>query len=167
MKALLVTLSFIIASSAFAGDNPASEASIRKVLELTESRKVFDQAISQMDDRMQESFRQVVGNSPKQQAIIDRMNRDIVALTQKELSWEKMEPQVVTIYAAAFNEDEIAAMIAFYQSEAGRSIIRKMPQVLEENAAITQKFMLDLMPKIMEIQKEAWRQLDELSDEKE
>lgn len=166
MRALLATLlSFIIASTAFAGDNPASEASVRKLLELTGTEKVVDQMMLQVDSVMQNAIKQATSDarfSPERQAIIDRFSKSFALLMQEELKWERMEPLFVALYTETLSEDEVAAIIAFNQSEVGQSINRKTPLLLQKNLEMRQKMLLAIMPKILEIADDMAKQLQEL-----
>jgi len=49
---------------------------------------------------------------------------------------EEFKQLIVGLYQTNFTEPEIDAMIAFYSSEHGRSIIGKMPQVVQESMQV-------------------------------
>ena len=44
-------------------------------------------------------------------------------------------------------------MLAFYQSETGQSVVKKMPEVMAASMQITQQLMKDVYPKIMQMSK--------------
>jgi len=173
MRILLAALSFFIAAAAFAADTPASEASVKALIELSGHRKIFDQAFAQLDAKMQETFAK--GDYPPEfQVIFDRTRGKLVALAQKELGWERVEPLLIALYRDIFNADEIAAITAYYQAKAGKSppksipsevkqsIARKIPQVQQEIEEMKQKSIRDLMLKLAVIQSEALIELIEL-----
>jgi len=174
MRTLLAALSFCIAAAAFAGNAPASEASVRTLIELSGHKQIFDQAFSQLDAKMQKTFAK--GDYPPEfQVIFDRMRGKLVALAQKELGWERMEPLLIGIYRDIFSADEIAAITAHYQSRAGKSaspesippevkqsIAQKIPQVQQKIEELKQESLRDLMAKLAVIQGEALIELIEL-----
>ena len=77
---------------------------------------------------------------------------DVVA---EDLSWAKLKDDYVTIYAETFTADELKGLIAFYKSPAGRAFVAKQPELMERSMKVTQKRMLEIMPKIQALTKEA------------
>lgn len=69
------------------------------------------------------------------------------------MSWDKMKPIYVSVYAETFSPGELQAMINFYKTDAGQKWIEKQPQL---QAAIMQKsreVISDMQNKIMESMK--------------
>jgi hypothetical protein len=55
------------------------------------------------------------------------------------LSWEKVSPRLVELYAGAFSEAEMRAMIAFYRTPTGQKVVAEWPALLQRQAAIGQE----------------------------
>ena len=79
---------------------PASEASVRELLDVTKTRQMLDQVYAQVDAMYAGSMRQAFGGtlSAEQQARVDRLSTRMMALVKKELSWEVLAPMYVDIY---------------------------------------------------------------------
>ncbi len=52
--------------------------------------------------------------------------------------------QVSLIYAEVFTEEELDAMLAFYTSPAGQSMIKKMPQMMGHTMQLSQQWGMAL-----------------------
>lgn len=153
-----IALTFALTISAtFAADTPASEASIRELLQVTEARKLVDGILPQIDAGMKASMQQALKGqapTPKQQKSIDKMTEKMMALMQEEFSWEKLEPLYLQIYQKAFTQEEVDGMLAFYKSPAGAAVIKKLPTVMKESMGSVQQMMGPLMQKIQILAKE-------------
>jgi hypothetical protein len=79
---------------------------------------------------------------------------------KEDLSWEKMKEQVIDVYMKYYTEKEITDMLAFYDSESGKSIIEKMPKVTHESMLITQTLLKDFMPKIQVLSQELQAEIE-------
>ena len=54
---------------------------------------------------------------------------DVVRDAMREDFTPKMIERMIPVYAQAFSESELEAMVAFYESPAGQSIVRKTPSL--------------------------------------
>lgn len=153
MKKILcaVLLSLFVVVPAFATDEPPSDDSLRELLEVTQSHKLFDSAMQQMDVMMQAQMQKNLTGlklSEAQKQAVDDWRHGYVALVQKEFNFEQLEPQVLDIYRKNFNQQEVDAMIRFYRSDAGQSMINKMPLVMQDSLRLAQSRMTELMPQL-------------------
>lgn len=136
---------------------------MRQLLEVTQSRKLMDGMMSQIDSSMQLGMKQALaGNTPtgEQQAVLDEMRQKIVALMQQEMRWDVLEPKFIAVYRQSFTEQEVAGMLAFYKTPAGQAVITKMPLVMQHTMATMQELMGSMMPKLQAIQSEARQKLN-------
>lgn len=150
-------LLFLLLGGPAALAEPASEASVRRLLEVTQARALLQQVQQQAKDMMQGLAQQnLQGKSPTptQEAAITRMTARMVALIQEQLSWERQEPMYMRLYTQTFTEDEVAGMLAFYETPAGRATIEKMPLVLRQIAQESQRSMVEMDARLKEIQKD-------------
>ena len=145
IRNLLLLVLLLGGSAALA--EPASEASVRRLLEVTQARALLQQVQQQAQDMMQGLAQQSLrGKSPTpaQEAAITRMTARMVALIQEQLSWERQEPMYMRLYTQTFTEDEVAGMLAFYETPAGRATIEKMPLVLRQISQESQRSMAEM-----------------------
>jgi uncharacterized protein len=169
MPKSVVSLLFILIASApvFAADTAPSPASLQKLLEVTETRKLIEGSMAQMDAMIQRSTQQsmqgqVVG--PEKQKILDELRGRVVKIMQEEITWDRLEPAFVDIYTKSFTQKEVDGMLAFYETDVGKSMITKMPQVMQLSMELVQTYLGDAMPKVQRAQEEAVAQLKALDE---
>lgn len=132
-----------------AQDRASAAAPSARQLDLT--RRYIDLT---MTDQFEHSLRQVIiaqaEMDPNARSLPDADRRFIAELSA-ELTTD-MIPQMleamVPIYARTFTEAELEAMIAFYDSEMGKSIIEKTMTVMPEANAAAMTVMPQLMEKM-------------------
>jgi hypothetical protein len=163
----LLTLSLFFIANAHAADEPASAASIKKLLAITQVAKLVDMMPGQIDDMIKPAMNQALDGQPmnaKQHEIMDGMSAKLTALLKKEMSWEILEPTFVDIYRQALTEQEVQGMIAFYQTPAGKAVVEKMPRIMQASLQFTQSSMTSLMPKIQQLVSDTIEQLEAAAD---
>ena len=77
---------------------------------------------------------QLLDRNQASQADRDRMQRILAAQeasVRDMLSWDKLKPLYVRVYSDTMTADEVLAMTRFYESPEGRSVMQKMPQILQ------------------------------------
>ena len=158
----VVLLSIFLATHVFAVDSLPTEESIKQLLAITESRKLVDGMMNQMNGMMNDSLQQVLQGqpvTPKQQKILDNMQSKVITLLKQEYNWDYLEPLYIRIYRESFTQEEINGMLAFYKTPTGRALIKKMPVVMQKSMTEMQKRMVPLMEKLHKIQQEALGEL--------
>jgi hypothetical protein len=78
----------------------------------------------------------------------------VFKLVSTELSWEKLKPDVVKLYADAYTEQELDAIIAFYKSPVGQSVIAKQADLQTKTSAIAQQRMAAVYPELQKLLKD-------------
>jgi uncharacterized protein len=145
-------ITFLVAlTAARAAETPASEASIREMLQVTEARKLVDGMFPQVESMMKSSIQQAMKGrtiSEADQKVIDRMTAKVIGTMKEELNWEKLEPLYLTIYQKSFSQEEVEGMLAFYKSPAGSALIKKLPVVMHETMASMQERMGPMMQRM-------------------
>ena len=135
----------------------ASEASLHRLLEVQQARKIVETMSQQMDVVFTNSLNQMLAGkhlNAKQQEVIDKSRIKMRDLFKDVMSWEVMEPLYMKVYADTFTQKEIDGMTAFYSSPVGHAVIQKMPLVLTNSMQEMQKRMGTLFPKVQQIAKE-------------
>lgn len=142
---------------------PASEASIREMLAVTEARKLVDGMYPQFDQMMKASMSQALHGqtmTPAQQKIADNMRARMMEIMKQELSWEVLEPIYLNIYQQSFSQEEIDGMLAFYKTPAGAALIKKMPLVVQNTMTAMQQRMGPMMQKIQASTRDAIAEME-------
>lgn len=143
----------------------ADEASVRKLLQVTEAKKLVDGMYAQLDQVFESSLRQSLGGTeltPGQLQIAQQAQAEIVGLIKSEMGWDRLEPSMIEIYQKNFTEAEVQGMLQFYESDVGRSMIAKMPAVMASSMQVTQQRMVEIAPKLQEVQRKTTERLQEL-----
>jgi uncharacterized protein len=157
MRPLKHVLVIFLCASTAAFAAPASEDSIRQLLAVTKTRSTLDGMQNQFKEMMHKSVQEALrGRIPtlEQQEAIDRMENKLLAIVQRELSWEKLEPMYIHLYQELFTEEEIAGMLSFYGTPAGQAVVNKMPTLVQQSMLQMQEMRQKLGPEIRRIQQE-------------
>lgn len=77
------------------------------------------------------------------------------------LSWEGVKEDYVKIYVAVFTEEEIRALINFYQSSIGQKLVSKQPELMEKSMELSQKRFMEIMPRLMSLMQQAMPESEE------
>lgn len=128
----------------------ASSADIDRLLEVMDMRSMLDSMLKQMSEVQEATITQAFGGdlSDKDRAEMSDFMRRTNAKVHARLSWDRLEPLFSRVYTQLFSKREVDAMIAFYGSAEGQSILKKSPQIMaltmQEMQPIMQEMMADL-----------------------
>ena len=103
-----------------------------------------------------------MGITEDEKPIFDKYFSKLTLVMREKMSWEEMEPEVINIYERHFTNKEISDMLAFYKTESGKSLITKMPVVMQESMQMSQQFAQNILPEIQEIALELEKELKEI-----
>src|ERR1041385_810921 len=134
-----------------------TEASVKQLLEVAQTHKLFDSVMKQMDLLMLQAIAQATQGQPvseKVQNDIDRHRSEMTSLMKELLDWKKLEPIYVRIYQKSFTQAEVDGMIAFYKTPAGQAMIGKMPAVMQNSIDEMQQLMGPVMEQIQKTQQD-------------
>jgi uncharacterized protein len=149
MKSIIIgILAIAIQVSAYA--ESSKRESVEELLRITNVDSMIDNMYSQMD-QMFVGMGQQMGIKTSEQDIFDNYMKKVTASMKEMMSWEKMKAPMTDIYLTSYTEKEIQDMLDFYRSETGRSLIKKMPQVMSESMMLSQEMMKGFMPKVQEL----------------
>jgi len=157
MKSLIVVLAMMVAAPTFAKDGPASEASVRKMMELSKVRSLLDSVWDQMDTSMNTAVKSALNGqtmSPEQQRLFDDSREKMVAILREELSWDKIEPIFVDVYSKTFTQKEIDGISKFYQSKVGQAMVAKLPQVMQATSTALMSRLQAIIPRMQAMQQQ-------------
>jgi hypothetical protein len=151
-------LCFAAVTPAFAADTPPSEASIRRLMVATDSKKTLDSALTAIDASMSNGLKAALANesmNEQGQQIIEDMRRQLTAVVKEALTWNELEPLFIDVYKRSLTQSEVDGMIRFYESDAGKAVVRKMPLIVQNTTQLMQERMKAILPKMMQIEKDA------------
>lgn len=124
-----------------ASDTAVKQELVRRYFRVLDFEKLMDGMIATMIPVMTEqTARRNPQLTPEQRDLIN----DVVREAMREVMTPRIIEASVELYAEAFTEPELRALVSFYESPEGRSIIQKMPAMMPKAAALTR----DLMPEM-------------------
>jgi uncharacterized protein len=136
---------------------PPTEAQVDRLLETMDMRRTLDEMFAQMETLSDSMTLQMLGEDATaeqrdgaKRAAAGQLQAMRKTMSWETMSWETMAPVYRRVYARLFTAEEVDAMIAFYGSEAGRGIMRKMPQAMQLTMEEMQPMMAQM---IAEMQK--------------
>lgn len=152
MTRFLLSLCLLVCAVAPAHAVPPTDAQIDRLLDTMDMRRTLDEIFVQIETMGESMGRQMLGEdaTPEQRASLEKTMARQHDSMRKILSWDTMSPIYRKVYARLFTAEEVEAMTAFYGSNTGRSIMRKMPQAMQLSMEEMQPIMQTL---IAEMQK--------------
>jgi uncharacterized protein len=126
---------------------PPTDAQIDKLLDTMDMQRTLDEMFVQIEGMGEAMGLQMLGEdaTAEQRESLQRITKQQQAVMRKTLSWDTMAPIYRRIYAKLFSAEEVEAMTAFYGSETGRGIMRKMPQAMQLSMQEMQPMMQTLI----------------------
>ena len=118
----------------------------------------LEKSAESLKTNIQRTTTAIAGNtltrmSPEIRERAEKQSNESLNIIFSAMSWDKMKPIYVSVYAETFSAGELQVMINFYKTETGQKWIEKQPHL---QAAIMQKSMGvlgDIQSKIMESMK--------------
>jgi hypothetical protein len=80
----------------------------------------------------------------------ERTNK-VLDLIMKEMTWDRLKADYVAIYASTFTAGELEGLVKFYKSPIGQKFIEKQPELMKRSMQISQKQMMQIMPKLQKL----------------
>ena len=146
---VLFTCILLSASATFA-DEASKNAKIEEMLKLTNGEKMIGQLFDQMK-AMTTAQMDKTTVAPENRERVQQIQQRVLQLLQDTLSWDKMKPMMMQIYAETFTEEEIDGIVNFYKSPAGQAMIEKMPALMQRSMAMAQQRLAEVTPQIQKL----------------
>lgn len=165
-----ILMSATATAAAVANNAPASDASIREMLDLTNAQQMIAGMKGQMSMVMNAAMQNAMKGqtiTPQRQAILDRMAAKMSAVVADMLTWDTLLPIYLRTYRDSFTQDEIDGAIKFYKSAAGQAYVKKLPLVMQNVMRDMQGIMKPAQEKMIAIQRESMQELNDLQDKDE
>lgn len=145
-----IAILFLFVPLQLSAAQDTKQALVQELLQIMDVDSTLDAVYVQMDSMMTNMSKELEV-SESERAIFDDYYQSMNELMKEEVSWQKLEPTIVTIYSNQFTEGELGAMIDFYKTEHGKSILKKMPAVTTESMVMTQSLMQQVIPKVQKL----------------
>lgn len=146
-----------------------SDESVKRLLVVTESRKLYDGMLGQLDrmgDEVAQRSFEGQALTDEQKDIVKKMQTRMARVVKQDMTWESLEAFYIRIYRDSFTQDEVNGMLAFYEAPTGQAVIKKLPVVMQEVMTEMQKRLVPLMHKMKQVQEETMAELKAAQERK-
>lgn len=133
--------------------DPAKEAKVREYLALIHVDRTMDQVMDNVRQQVTSMTTQMIGGraTPQQKEQLATFQNQIFELVNSRMGWKALEPEYIELYAQSFTDEELDAIIAFYKSPAGVSMIAKTPELTQKAMALSQRKAAEMMPEVQKM----------------
>jgi hypothetical protein len=104
--------------------------------------------VSDAENALRKGMQRTMEMQAAQNPVLASMRDIMDEFYATHLSWEKMKPEMVRVYTSTFSESELRELTAFYQTELGRKMVERMPEVMARSAEMSQRIMQEHMPEL-------------------
>ena len=154
---VLLACTLVLAFSTARGDDASKMAKVHEFFRLAKldqlSSQAMDQVMAQMNSGIMQQMAGVSLGGDDQKRL-DEFTGKAKQLVTNTMGWQALEPEYAKLYAAAYTEQQLDDLIAFYKSPTGQVMVEKTPILLKESGAIAQQNMVILIPEFQKLLKE-------------
>jgi uncharacterized protein len=139
-------------------DDASKAAKVEEFFKVSHTEEMLNQTLSMALNQTKSGVLEQmldIKQTPEQQKSLEAMQDKMTAILSNALSWEKIKPIFIKVYADAFTEPELDGLIAFYKSPAGQAMIAKTPAIMMKSNQLIQQQMAPAMAEIQKLVKDS------------
>jgi hypothetical protein len=147
---LVLALPFPIAARA---DEASHRAKAQEMMSLLHTEKVIQQNADTLMQQVTEAADKAAGPdaTPGAKAKVDDFKKQATKMVAEQIGWKALEPQFTDVYAKAFTDEQLDAIISFYKSPAGVALLTGMPDVNTQLSKFGQGRIQALQPQLQQL----------------
>ena len=165
LRTVIFLMIFSLLCSFANADEVTHRAAAEEFLLLTNADKILKPMLEQMAVMMKQQFVQM-GAPEELRPVLNKYSRKLLKVMEEEFEWGKIKNDYIDIYVKTFTEKEIREISDFYKSPIGKKYVEKIPQLMQESMAISQKFMPIFIKKTQKIREEMDSEIKLLKEHK-
>lgn len=158
MKKLIgwLMVGWMLGATACFAQEPARQALAEELLVAMDMPGSIEKSFAMMKQMLPAQIERMsqASGTAKTSANVSEQTDKMIDVMAEALSWDKIKDDYVAMYAETFTAEELKDLIAFYKSPAGQAFSQKQPELTRRGAEMTQKLMLQIMPKIQAMTRE-------------
>jgi len=158
-KIIIITILFLTTYN-ISGATDNKRQLVEELIILTNVEASIDAIFSQMGNMMKGTEQQL-GIKPEEKEFFNNYMSKVNSLIREEINWESIKNPTIDIYIKHYTEQELKDIVVFYKTESGKSMIKKMPLVVQDSMAISQSLMKQIFPKLRKLSEEMQTELFE------
>jgi uncharacterized protein len=154
---VLLSCTLVLALSAAHADDASKMVKVHEFFRVAKLDQLSTQAMDQVMTQMNSGMGQQMAGvklTPEDQKRLDEFSGKVKQLVTGAMGWQALEPEYAKLYAAAYTEQQLDDLIAFYKSPTGQVMVEKTPMLMKESGAIAQQRMVTLIPEFQNLLKE-------------
>jgi hypothetical protein len=117
-------------------DEASHRASAVRFLKLANAESMTTPVYDQVERLITAHFSQM-GGSMQYESVLRRYQQQARQMLDQELAWDALRDELVDLYLPLFSEEEFEQLAQFYQSPAGRKLMKHLPLLTRESMAIS------------------------------
>lgn len=125
ISVVLSVLWLMLQAAPAAGSPESHLKATKRFFEAAKMAEVFDAMAVQMTDMQ-------IKTNP----LLTPFRESILLFLRKYMSWKELEADVTKLYMKEFTEGELKEMTKFYATATGQKVLKKMPELSAEGAAL-------------------------------
>ena len=150
-----LVFTIMAAAHAATAQELSKQAKIERILALTNSQATMDKMMDQVTTMIGSQMKSQTANlTPEQIARGQDLRKKMMDQIKSRMSFEKMRPDLIRIYAETYTDSEIDGMLAFFESPVGQSYLKKTPEVAQKIFAASQSQLGDIMQEVRQMMTE-------------
>ena len=165
MKRLIVALLIAITPMMAQADEGVDRETVEQLLEVANNESMID-AMNGEVDQMIAGLPAQLGLTEEEQYLFDNFMTKLHDSMKEEVSWKRIKDPMIEIYMKHYTKKEIEELLAFYRTETGQSLIKKMPLVMRDAMQLSQQMLVNFLPKIQVMVEEMKNEVMRLREKK-
>lgn len=125
---------------------PEMEAAVRHLLKITDAHETGKKVSQAYMDQMGPMMASLVGEDQKR---LDAILADMTTQFDKHFTDEAVTRITVECYAKYMSLEDVRALAVFYETPAGRRIVKSNPQVIQESVTRSVELAQAVMPEVL------------------
>lgn len=150
LKPILLLLLFIPGLHAEVTETKLALA--REAIAAVQADKMFDAMGAQLKQLAIQQVRVPLSATPEERANVQVFLDKVTDLSMNEA--KAMMDKLDVVYAEVYTEEELRAMVAFFNSPEGQSMMNKQPEVMARVIPMAQEMQRKILPEIQKLAEE-------------
>ena len=134
---------------------PAEEtqahALAEELLGVMKIQKNIEDSFAMVKQMLPAQMKQMGVPDAEQSENAQKRTNEVLDLIMREMSWDKLKADYLAIYAETLTAGELEGLVKFYKGPIGQKFIEKQPELMKRSMQISQKQMMQILPKIREM----------------
>lgn len=135
----------------------ADEATLREAERFLE--------LSGAPEAMSQSYEMIIDQQLQQNPTLVPFRRVMRAFFDKYVGYEQVKDEHAALYAKHFSKKELQKINEFYASDAGRKMVRLMPELMQKGAEIGTRHSEEHLPELQQMMADEARRIQNLQDQ--